>query len=249
MGHFSQEDYDKLNDRDPKGGGTASEWFRPSHDKNTGQDRKYVVRLLPLSLTDPYPFYYHRMHYVYGDPYISGACPQSVSNEDSCPFCDMFFKLWNVPELSGDANAGLRKSLQKLGPDQRAFANVWDPEVERVRAWSIAYGARKKLEAKIDSRREQGVLVTDPEDGRDLVVTASKLGKNSKISDVDVSETSTPVPIADWANQLKNLTDCACQRVLTTDELAELIPAVLGDHYKKLAELYARYADTIGEEI
>ncbi|MHA2085505.1 MAG: hypothetical protein ACXABD_17245 [Candidatus Thorarchaeota archaeon] len=145
MGIFSKKDLAKLQDREPSGGGRISDWFRPSHDKNTGKKATHKVRLLPLSTEDPYPFFFIRSHYYYGKDYLSGICPQVHSKgAQRCPSCDIFFALYNVPELGEEANKGLFKSLSNLGPDQRAYANVYDYATERILTWSIPY-ARKMV--------------------------------------------------------------------------------------------------------
>jgi hypothetical protein len=260
MGIFSKEDLAKLDDRGPVRDSGASDWFRPTHNKDTGKTREYKIRLLPLSAEDPYPFEFFHMHYFYGENYLSGVCPSRALEEKDrkpCPACDLFFTLISTPEINESDT--LKKTLRRVAPDQRAFANVYDYNVEGIRAWSIPYGARTKMDTTINQMKGFGVIVTDPEDGRDLMITMKALGRNSQMEGApSANPDPTKLPVENWEEEMFDLTPKAHQRELTVAEVEEAILGQLGDHAEVIYGLYEKYTkaeaptittEDIGEEL
>lgn len=249
MSLFSKNDLSKLSGRDPNAG-NVSEWFRPSHNKDTGDDKKYTIRLLPQidadGNPDPYPFHFERMHFFYGENYISGACPQTFGDE--CPACDIFFTLIHTPEIQ--ENKGFKESLQNIAPDNRAYANVYDYMSESIRVWSVAYGARKKIDDLLADSSEYGVFLTDPEAGKDIILTMTPIGKNSMVKGVSSPQPEvSPLPLSDWKNNLHDLGAKAQTRKLSGEDIMEAVQDQLGDHFDPIIELYHKAKGNTTEEV
>jgi len=216
------------------GSSGGGDWFRPKPNED-GSSRRYTFRLLA---TPGYelPFFDTTIHYFRAEgSFTSGACPRVTG--DFCIACDMFFKLRLLHPFKGDNNKNM-KILRKINPTTRVYANVIPRGVDRVQVWSMPYTVANDLRNALLTYLEDEIDLTDPENGRDLVLPVGKQGAVTKYEGVTVRPKASEVGVEDWEAQCHDLKEKAHGRMFSTDEVEEHVGACLGDSAADFFNLY-----------
>jgi hypothetical protein len=218
-------DYAKLNKYEIGGGGTASEWFRPKPGQGPNNDGRFPIRFV-LKPGEDLPLFDTKIHYFRSsDGFMSGACP-SVKGEP-CPACDMFFTLRLLPEFKD--NPTFSTLLKKVSPTTRVYANVIERGVDRVQIWSMPFGVANDIRNNLLTYLEDGVDLTDPTTGRDMVIVVTKNGAVQQYDSVTVRPRASEIAVDGWEAQCHDLEAKAHSRIFTADEIVDQMAAVLGD--------------------
>ena len=214
-------------------GGGASDWFKPKPG-SSGEENRYSVRMV-LKPGDDLPFFDTVIHYFRAkDEFMSGACPRAFGR--FCPACDMFFVL-NRAFKEGDKKAEA-KILRNIAPTSRIYMNVIPRGVDRVQVWGMPFGMATNMRNALMTYLEDGVDLTHPEEGHDLVFSCFKKGAVQQYSDVTVRPKASPIGVEDWEAQCHDLAAMAHQRTLDEDDVREQMEKVLGDDFASFTELY-----------
>ena len=230
-------DLKALQDYEPGKGTGSSDWFKPKPGSD-GATRRYKLRLL-LKPGEGNPFYDAQIHYFRGEEFLSGSCPRMEGQ--TCPACDLF---WGVRAHARfkDNSKELQPILRKVSPQTRIYANVIEEDAGKVQVWSMPYGVASDLKNVILTHIEDEIDVTDPENGRGLVLGCSKTGAVQKYDGISVRPKATSIEVEDWDEQLFDLESMAKQRKLTTEQVQAAIEEVLGDDYTSFAAMAAEVA-------
>jgi hypothetical protein len=212
------------------GGGGLKEWFRPKPTEDGG-DNRFNIRLL-LGPNDEFPFFDTSIHYFRtAEGFKSGACPRV--NDDYCPACDMFFKLRLIPEIS--ENKENMKKLRNVSPTTRVYANIINDDSDKVQIWSMPYTAATELRNILLTYLEDGIDLTDPKEGRNVVFVVGKKGAVTQYKSFSARPLPTEVTIEDWEAQCHDLKAKAHGTVFTTEEVTSNMRGVLGDSFELFA--------------
>jgi hypothetical protein len=216
--------YAKLNKYEIGGGSGATEWFRPKPGGGPNNDGRFPLRLV-LKPGEDMPFFDTKIHYFRSvDGFASGACP-TVKGE-ACPACEMFFTLRLIPEFKDDNT--MVQLLRKVAPTTRVYANIVERGVDRVQVWSMPYSVANDMRNNLLTYLEDGVDLTDPEVGRDMVISVTKQGAVQKYESVTVRPRATELDIDGWEAQCHDLEAKAHGRIFTVDDVLGQMESVLG---------------------
>ena len=226
--------YDALSKYKIGGTGGMKEWFRPK-PKDDGEDNRFNIRLL-LGPNDEFPFFDTSIHYFRtAEGFKSGACPRVT--DDYCPACDMFFKLRLIPTVS--ENKELMKKLRNVSPTTRVYANIINDDADRVQIWSMPYTAATELRNILLTYLEDGIDLTDPIEGRNVVFTVGKRGAVTQYKSFSARPLPTAVEVEDWEAQCFDLKSKAHGTIFTTEEVTENMQGVLGSDFEAFTDILA----------
>lgn len=220
--------YDALKNYKPGGGGGGSVWLKMKPSE-TGQPKRYTVRLIPQA--DGSIFYDTDIHYLANN--VSGVCPRKVGQE--CPACDVY---WGAFRKITDK--GAKKALGDVRPNTRGYVNVVlrsvdkdeIPEnIQEAQIWSLTYRLISMLRDEIVLNLEEGIEILHPTEGRDLVAKVVPLGSAYKVDTVSVKPTPSAVP--EQVVPL-DLEEHATSRILTPREVQDVVPATLGAYAEEI---------------
>jgi hypothetical protein len=169
------------------GGGGDDRWFNVKAPSR-GEETKVQIRVLPPWSKRAEGFFYYTVGQHFGFS-IAGRnraldCPESVGN-GKCPVCMFISRLKN----SGDGDHD--KLQQRMRANRRYFVNVIDrTEPDKIKI----YGTNKKfIEAVLDASDDEDIGdITDPKNGRDVVIVRRGAGLQTRYS-YRIRAKSTPV--------------------------------------------------------
>jgi hypothetical protein len=153
----------------------------------------------------------------------------------------MFFALRLLPQFVGDDPQAKtnKENLRNLGPQTRVYANVLNRDEGRIQVWSMPFGVYEDLKSNLLTYLEDGIDLTDPETGRDLVLSVSKKGAVTKYGSISARPKESPLGLDDgWEAQLFNLEEKALQRQFSGDEVEDHVEGALGEYYVSYVELF-----------
>ena len=81
---------------------------------------------------------------------------------------------------------------------------------------------------------EEGIDLTDPEEGRDIIITAIRRGKSHVYGSPTVTPRKTKIGVPGWEDQLHDLHAAAHQTELSIQQIADYLPTALGEFYDHL---------------
>lgn len=229
-------DLDKLKNYSPGGGG-RNIWFRPRPGPG-GKTINYKVRILPPNEGMDLPFYDEQVHYLgdFGDREAPrGVCPDSNQDTSTCPACDYY---WTLREVLDDED--LKKALQVVGPNTRTYVNLIDRQDEEAgpKAWSMPYGVASDVTAQFNTYAEEELDLSDPKEGRDIVIPCKKQGKSFGFGAPAVTPRSRPIGVEGWESGMHDLVALAHQRVLTVEQIRDYLPKAFGEFWETINSIY-----------
>lgn len=218
--------------------------FKPGGSGGGGNFLKVTApSTLRLRVLPPYkegmtvPFLGMRLHYFdqagENDKGLSGVCP-SVDG-DACLACDIY---WAVQSLIPKADADMKEALRGIKPNDRTYANVVDRESGKILIWSMPWGVASNVAAVFTTHAEEGIDLTDPVKGKDLIIPVKTSGRSYRFGNVALAPRATKIGIPGWEDELHDLDDAARSRELTSEQVEVAIPIVLGEFYDSIMELY-----------
>lgn len=198
---------------------------------------------LRLRVLPPYtdgmtvPFLGMRLHYFdhagEGDKALSGVCP----SVDKCPClaCDIYWKVQsNIPKAETD----VKEALRGIKPNDRTYANVVDRESGRILIWSMPWGVASNVATVFNTYADEGIDLTDPVKGKDLVIPVNVNGRSYRFGNVALAPRATKIGIANWEDELHDLEAAARSRELSSEQVEAAVPVVLGEFYDRIMGLY-----------
>jgi hypothetical protein len=205
------------------------------------QEKEFTIRVLPpYSEDNPLPYHKERQHYfsVNGER-MSGAI------ETESPAANLFFKIAATREykefVKEGSNKALVASVRRLRPKEKYYYNIVDREDGGVKILSIPPSAHKMIMGCLTTLAKYGQDGTDPETGRDIVLKITgnvDVGYGSyTYTSANIAPMETPVDVPGWEGMLSNLEEAARNFTLSEEQLTDVIPDVLGDHYDAVMEL------------
>jgi hypothetical protein len=207
-----------------------SNFFKPRPNQD-GTDGRYRVRICP-PYTDEMsvPFLTANIHYLaaFGGP---KDAPRGVCPGEGCPACEIF---WAARGAAKD-DTELSKIIRLVQPNTRTFANlVLRDEDNAIRIWSMPYGVTNDLLGMLRTYFEEGIDLTDPEEGRDIIITAIRRGKSHVYGSPTVTPRKTKIGVPGWEDQLHDLHAAAHQTELSIQQIEDYLPTALGEFYDHL---------------
>jgi hypothetical protein len=161
----------------------------------------------------------------------------------------MFFSLIGKEEIREDDS--LKKILLRIAPTNRVYCQVAvrGEEEETVKLWSIPPGGFRNLKTECDTQVEFEINVANPQSGKDLVITMTRLPMGAPyLKSVSAAPTQSEVGF-DWQSQAKDIEAAAHQREFSAEDVLEMIPDELGEFYETLTELQEKHSGkTKGEK-
>lgn len=236
---FHGTDYSKVREFNPGGGGGGgSDWLRMKPSE-TGQPKRYTVRLLPWGDSI---FYSSDIHYIggFGGKKTITECPR-VRGE-KCPACEIYWD--NYKKFDKNSREGEVLSRQ-LRPQTRVYANVLlraidkeevDPTLQEPMIWSFTWRVSQMLKEEILNSLEEGIYLDHPVEGRDLVCKVVPMGASYKIDTISVKPVATAVENFETL-VLHDLKKAAGQTQLSEDEIATAIQETLD---KEMYEVFTK---------
>lgn len=140
----------------------------------------------------------------------------------------------------------LERTWMKLAPTTKYFWNVVDRNTGEVKILSTTKKAWGMILDEIRKYLADGLDITDPDAGCDISLTisqATNFGKPGvRITGVSVmAHKPSEIGVEDWEDKLHNLKEVTKpQYEMTCEEIEELIPELLGDHYEDITGKTAR---------
>lgn len=178
---------------------------RNSNNNNTNtavvklEEGESVIRIAPYKYDLEMPF--QELHFHYGVGGKTFLCPKRMDNRD-CAICDMATEAWSDFTNTNDESS--KDVFKKLVAQLRVFIPivVRGQEDLGVRWWAVSPRTTyKEILQKVKNAMSQGIDITDPNEGLDLIVRVEKgyngwlipesidtALKTSKLTDGDVDE-------------------------------------------------------------
>ncbi len=206
------------------GGGGGGNWYKPT------PGTKARLRICPPYTEDMnVPFLGMRIHYFdmgEGEQGVSGVCP--AVDGGKCAACDLF---WSVQGQIPKGDTDLKEAIRGIKPNDRTYINVVDRESGQILVWSMPWGVASNISTHFNTYAEDGVDLSDPVKGHDLIIPCNKRGRSYVFGNVSVAPRATLIGIKGWEDELHDLEAAARQRELTSEQVEEAVPATLGEFY------------------
>ena len=152
-----------------------------------------------------------------------------------CLACEIYWAVNNrIPKEETD----LKEAIRGIKPNDRTFSNVVDRDAERILIWSAPWGVASNVATHFNVYAEDGVDLSDPDKGHDLVIPVNKRGRSYQFGNVSVAPRATKINIPGWEDELHDLDAAARQRELSSEAVEEAVPAALGDFNDAIMALF-----------
>lgn len=197
------------------------------------KEGKNVVRILPWKRVF---FFKAILHYGFkraggGKREMAYPCLLMDEEAKNCPVCDLYEK------LSKSSEEKKSKLADRLRPVTKYYVNLFDRERpnDGIRMFGFSGKMMRTLRGYLED--EDYGDITDPEEGRDVIVTREGTGFTSTTYDLRVRAKSSPVDYKNWEDELHELD----KEVITTEVDKEFLE-------KKVKELKKILSGEEGEE-
>ena len=196
------------------------------------KERDYFrIRILPPFDDSGIPFFERKLQYF--------NTPNGLTVTSS-PKGDPAEKLyWKTRSKFSQAGGALQRTWSNLAPTTKYYWNVVVRDTGEVKILATTYKVWNLILDEIRNYLRDDVDITDPETGRDVTLTieqAINFGKpGMRITGVSVAPKEEPVGVEDWEEKLHNLKEATePSNNLSVEEIEELLPTILGDHYETI---------------
>tara|TARA_R110000851_G_scaffold150823_1_gene291700 strand:- start:1388 stop:2212 length:825 start_codon:yes stop_codon:yes gene_type:complete len=188
------------------------------------EEGENVIRITPYKFDPDMPFQELHFHYAVGGKTF--LCPKRMKQED-CPICDMATEAWN--EFTSTNEESSKDVFKKLVATLRVFIPivVRGQESEGIRWWAVSPRTTyKEILTQVKNAMSQGIDITDPTTGMDLIVQVKK-GFNDWLVPESINLALKPSPLTN-SESLNDLLDTITDinEVYSFRETSELTAAI-----------------------
>lgn len=165
------------------------------------EEGKNNIRIVPYVHDMEMPF--QELHFHYGVGGKSFLCPKRMKNED-CPICEMATEAWS--DFTNTSDESSKEVFKKLVSTLRVFIPivVRGEEDQGVRWWAVSPRTTyKQILEIVKNAMGEGVDITDPAEGIDLIVRVEK-GYNGWLVPESIQTAMKPSKLTD-ANKVDEL--------------------------------------------
>lgn len=150
-------------------------------------------------------------------------CLRSLG-EAKCPACQV------VGRYVDEKDPEIKKLVQQMRPKPKWFMNVIDRKADsgEVKIFGATFTVAKPILSYFTDTEEDYGDITDPDEGRDIIVEREGMGFTTEYS-VRPGAKPTPIGLEGWQSKLHDLDTEVIREILTGKEMLKLLEDTHGD--------------------